>query len=82
MLTLTITGLAGDSALAGGSRTHQGRRVVSIPCMFGGALAGTAVLRSWGFAPSLALAALLAAGVSVGAVIKLKASEPTAIRTG
>ena len=75
VLTLTITGLAADSALAGGSRTRQGRKVVSILCMFVGALAGTAILRSWGFTPPLTLAALLAAGVSVGALMKWRASR-------
>jgi uncharacterized membrane protein YoaK (UPF0700 family) len=81
VLTLTITGLAADSALAGGSRPRQGRRVVSILCMFVGALAGTAILHSWGFTPPLTLASLLAAGVSVGALMKLRASVPAALRT-
>ena len=82
VLTLTITGLAADSALAGGSRTRRGRKVGSILCMCVGALAGAAILRSWGFAPPLTLAALLAAGVSVGALIQLRAAVSTAIRTG
>lgn len=82
VLTLTITGLAADSALAGGSRTRLGRKAVSVLCMLVGALAGTAILRSWGFTPPLALAALLAAGVSVGALRKSKASEATTVLTG
>jgi uncharacterized membrane protein YoaK (UPF0700 family) len=82
VLTLTIAGLAADSALAGGSRTRLGRRVVSILCTVAGALAGTAILCSWGLTPPLTLAALLGSGVSVGALIKLRASEATAIRTG
>ena len=45
VLTLTITGLASDSSLAGGSNPRWQRRVASIALMFGGAAVGTLLLR-------------------------------------
>ncbi len=44
VLTMTLTGLASDSSLAGGTNPHAGRRVASAICMFGGALAGAALV--------------------------------------
>jgi len=43
VLTMTLTGLASDSSLAGGN-PNTGRRVASALCMFGGALAGAALV--------------------------------------
>jgi uncharacterized membrane protein YoaK (UPF0700 family) len=40
VLTLTITGIASDSALAGGDNPRLTRRVASIVVMLGGAIAG------------------------------------------
>ena len=40
VLTLTITGVAADSAIAGGAGSAAGRRVVAVAAMFIGALAG------------------------------------------
>lgn len=65
VLTLTITGLAADSPLARGAGTRSGRKVLSILAMLIGALIGTLMLRTWGFMPPLALAAVLAGAVSV-----------------
>jgi uncharacterized membrane protein YoaK (UPF0700 family) len=45
VLTLTITGLAADSSFAGGSNPRWQRRVMSIFCMFSGALAGALLLK-------------------------------------
>ena len=61
VLTLTITGLAADSSLAGGNGARSGRRVLSILAMFGGALAGALLLREFGMRVPLALAAVLVA---------------------
>jgi uncharacterized membrane protein YoaK (UPF0700 family) len=44
VLTLTITGTAADSSIAGGHATTVGRRVVSVTAMFIGALVGAAVV--------------------------------------
>jgi len=45
VLTLTITGIAADSTLAGGANTGWTRRVSSIGLMFAGAAAGAWLLR-------------------------------------
>lgn len=65
VLTLTITGLAADSSLAGGDYPRSGRRLISVVAMLGGAFLGALLLREWGFTPPLAVAALLAGAVAV-----------------
>ncbi len=65
VLTLTITGLAADSSLAGGDNPRSGRRLISVVAMLGGAVLGALLLREWGFTPPLAVAALLAGAVAV-----------------
>jgi len=45
VLTLTLTGLAADSALAGGSNPRAGRRGASVLSMFLGAAAGALLVR-------------------------------------
>jgi uncharacterized membrane protein YoaK (UPF0700 family) len=45
VLTMTITGLAADSSLGGGSNPRWQRRVLSILCMFIGAATGALLLR-------------------------------------
>jgi uncharacterized membrane protein YoaK (UPF0700 family) len=45
VLTLTITGLAADSSLAGGGDPRWQRRVMSILLMFAGAVVGALLLR-------------------------------------
>jgi uncharacterized membrane protein YoaK (UPF0700 family) len=64
VLTLTVTGLAADSSMAGGDGVRSGRRVLSILAMFGGALAGALLLRGFGMRVPLAVAALLVAVTS------------------
>lgn len=54
VLTLTLTGLAADSSLAGGNNPRIGRRVASVLLMFAGAALGTLLLRH-GLALPLAL---------------------------
>ena len=68
VLTLTITGLAGDAPFVGGQITRSGRKALSIVLMLAGALIGTALLLTWGFMIPLALSASLAAVVTVVAV--------------
>jgi uncharacterized membrane protein YoaK (UPF0700 family) len=63
VLTLTITGLASDSSLAGGSNPRWQRRVASILLMLAGALVGALLLRH-----SLALPLGVATIVSVCSV--------------
>ena len=59
VLTLTLTGVAADSSLAGGGNPRVGRRVASVVAMFAGAALGALLLR---FGPALPL---LVSGSSV-----------------
>jgi uncharacterized membrane protein YoaK (UPF0700 family) len=62
VLTLTITGTAADSRLAGGAGSKAGRRLLSAAAMFIGGLIGAVILRGGRHAiPLLVAAALLAA---------------------
>jgi len=45
VLTLTLTGLAADSSLAGGANPRIGRRIASVLLMFAGAAIGCLLLR-------------------------------------
>jgi len=62
VLTMTVTGIAADSRLAGGRGGHPGRRLIAVGAMFAGALAGALLVLHVDVALPLALAAL-----SVGA---------------
>ena len=64
VLTLTVTGLASESILAGGTNPRMARRVMSIVCMLAGALAGAVSLRFFGMAVTLAVAAVLVIGLA------------------
>jgi uncharacterized membrane protein YoaK (UPF0700 family) len=63
VLTLTLTGLAADSVIAGGPGSKPVRRLGSVAAMLAGAAAGAGILR-WSPTAVIALAALLAAGVA------------------
>lgn len=58
VLTLTLTGIASDSRLAGGTNPRLGRRVTSVALMLGGAALG-ALLETrnlaWALLPPAAL---------------------------
>ncbi|MFI5067495.1 MAG: hypothetical protein ACHP9Z_26420, partial [Streptosporangiales bacterium] len=62
-LTLTLTGLAADSALAGGPGAKPHRRLGSVAAMLGGAAAGAGILL-WSPAAVIAIAAVLVAAVA------------------
>ena len=59
VLTLTLTGLAADSALASGSGVGWGRRVASVAALSVGAAGG-----AWLIADSVALALVIGAAIS------------------
>jgi uncharacterized membrane protein YoaK (UPF0700 family) len=67
VLTLTVTGLAADSRLAGGNSPHAGRRLTAILAMLAGAIAGgllvlhLSISAALGFATGLLLLTGLAA---------------------
>lgn len=63
VLTLTITGVAADSRLAGGATSKAGRRLLSAAAMFLGALLGAALI-GHGHAATV----LLIAGAALAAV--------------
>jgi len=66
VLTLTITGLAADSSLAGGANTGWTRRAASVVLMFGGAAAG-ALLLKYSVALPIAVAGVISGFCAVGA---------------
>jgi uncharacterized membrane protein YoaK (UPF0700 family) len=59
VLTLTLTGFAADSTLAGGSNPHPGRRIVATVTMFVGAAIGAYLVLNVGVNAVLALALAL-----------------------
>jgi uncharacterized membrane protein YoaK (UPF0700 family) len=80
VLSLTITGLAADSTLVGGTGSHPHRRFGSIAAMLGGAGIGAALLQA---SPTAViwLAAVLTACVAVvfgsgGKTNRLRIAEP------
>jgi uncharacterized membrane protein YoaK (UPF0700 family) len=64
VLTLTVTGLAADSRLAGGAGTRSGRRILSILAMWSGAFTGALLLRRFGVSITLIGTTLIVAGLA------------------
>jgi uncharacterized membrane protein YoaK (UPF0700 family) len=64
VLTLTLTGLTADSALAGGPGAKPHRRLGSVAAMLAGAAAGAGILQ-WSPTAVIATAAALVAAVAV-----------------
>jgi uncharacterized membrane protein YoaK (UPF0700 family) len=60
VLTMTLTGVAADSPLAGGSGRGSARRIAAVLAMFSGALAGALLLKT-----SLVLPVVAAAGLAL-----------------
>ena len=67
VLTMTLTGLAADSALAGGNNQRAVRRAASALAMLAGAVAGAALFLHRGPGLPLAIAAGAAAATAIGA---------------
>jgi uncharacterized membrane protein YoaK (UPF0700 family) len=65
VLTLTITGVAADSALAGGTGSAAGRRLVAVTAMFVGALAGAALVLHFQIVAPLVIALVVTAAVGL-----------------
>ena len=61
VLTLTLTGIAADSRLAGGPGGRPGRRFISVAAMFLGALVGAALVLDGDLVLPLSIAAVLMA---------------------
>ena len=81
VLTLTVTGLAADSLLAGGNSPHPGRRLVAILAMLVGAIIGGLLVLHIGIPAALGCTAslLLLAGLAAYQVSSSSApwSAPT-----
>jgi hypothetical protein len=78
VLTMTLTGFAAESRLAGGSGKGSLRRLTAVLAMLAGAIAGALLLKASVFAP-LGLAAVLALAtwlVCVPAAIRLASKAP------
>lgn len=76
VLTLTLTGLAADSAPAGGAAPRPGRRMLSVLAMFLGALVGAVLLLRADLRFTLGLALLMLA-VTSAAAWRLSAPDAT-----
>jgi len=65
VLTTTLTGLASDSSLAGGTNPNASNRITSVVSQFGGALVGALLVLHVGAAWSLGVAAAIVVGAAV-----------------
>jgi uncharacterized membrane protein YoaK (UPF0700 family) len=74
VLTLTLTGLAADSSLAGGNNPRSLRRIFSVIAMFGGAAIGAILLR-YGLALPLVVAGVGMLGATVACARTEASSE-------
>jgi uncharacterized membrane protein YoaK (UPF0700 family) len=67
VLTMTLTGIAADSRLAGGTGGHPARRVIAVAAMFVGALIGALLVLHVDLVVPLAIAAVLIAVTAITA---------------
>ena len=74
VLTMTLTGVAADSALAGGPGSRLARRALSVAAMLLGALIGGALVLKVDNPAPLALATALLAAISF---FTYRAARPT-----
>jgi uncharacterized membrane protein YoaK (UPF0700 family) len=81
VLTLTITGLAADSPLAGATGTRLARRLISVIAMFLGALAGAVLVLHVHIVYPLVIALVILAAVAVIAVARARSSRPPSLPT-
>ena len=75
VLTLTITGIAADSPLAGATGARAGRRLISVAAMFVGALAGAEFVLHVHIVYPLVIALVILAVVAVAAVASARNSR-------
>jgi uncharacterized membrane protein YoaK (UPF0700 family) len=72
VLTLTITGLAADSTLGGGTNPNWGRRIASVGTMFAGAAIGAWLVLGEG----LSVALLVAGAIGLSATLLCASRRP------
>jgi uncharacterized membrane protein YoaK (UPF0700 family) len=75
VLTLTLTGVAADSRLAGGPGGHPARRLISVAAMFAGALLGAVLVVKVDLVLPLSIAVVLLA-TSAFIAHRLSAGRP------
>ena len=75
VLTLTITGIAADSPLAGATGAHAARRLISVVAMFLGALVGAELVLHVHIVYPLVIALVILAVVAVAAVASARNSR-------
>lgn len=75
VLTLTLTGLAADSTVAGGSNPRPGRRLLATFTMFIGAAIGTFIIFRLGVAAVLGLTLLVLLGVGIRALALSRSTQ-------
>ena len=73
VITMTITGLAADSSLAGGGNPHWRRRAGSVLALFAGAALGTVMLRR---SVALPLAVCGCASIVCATAVLLRSYDP------
>ncbi|MBB4857793.1 uncharacterized membrane protein YoaK (UPF0700 family) [Novosphingobium chloroacetimidivorans] len=78
VLTLTVTGLAADSSVAGGSNPNWGRRIASVAAIFAGAALGALLVTQSGLTLPLILAGALILGGTFACMAHPSAAEPHA----
>ncbi|MFD1952126.1 YoaK family protein [Sphingomonas arantia] len=76
VLTLTLTGLAADSSLAGGGNPNIGRRVASVAAIFVGAVIGAVIVSRWGLSAALAVAGGLVLAGTIACALHPRSAEP------
>lgn len=81
VLTLTLTGLAADSTVAGGVNSNWRRRIASVVSIFFGALVGAWLVYNFGLVAPLILAGALGlAGTGACSLLSTRVLEPEAPR--
>ena len=80
VLTLTVTGIASDSSLAGGANPRWRTRVTAVITMFAGAAAGAMFLRYGVFVPLGASSLLLFAVLAWMAAMRPEDAQPGSAR--
>jgi uncharacterized membrane protein YoaK (UPF0700 family) len=81
VLTMTITGIAADSTIAGGAGSRSGRRLIAVAAMLAGAFVGAVlVIHADVFSPLLV--ALIVTAVAAATAAILGKPEPAWVHAG
>lgn len=78
VLTMTLTGLAADSSMAGGANPNWQRRIGGVVAIFAGAVLGAVLVMRAGLSVPLALAGALVLAGTVACARHPAAAEPLA----